>query len=133
MLRSFRSYLRRILKKHMSMSFILNGSNDLSEYAQRACRSFIGSLGAHDIVKNNKLNYYGLFILMAPCATSGLDDYFDSLPKLKQELPRLRMPFSKIFRENSKRSRVNFFSHELIRLLWIKFRQEESEVIKQYL
>ena len=125
LLLSFRSYLRRILKKHMSMNFDYGGStSDLSEYAQQACRSFIAGLGAHDVVQNNKLNYYGLLILMAPCATSGLDDYFGCVPKLKRELQRLRALFSKIFKVSNRRSRVNFFSHQLIRLLWIKFRQE---------
>ena len=55
---------------------------------------------------------------MVPSSTQNLTKYFTCMPEMQRQIPRLKSIFSKIFRENSIRMRFDFFSDELIRLLW---------------
>jgi len=133
LLRGFRIYLRKSLQTFLDINQIYEGSGDLSMRAQEACKKYIKSIGAPKEVQNDKLNYYGLTIALVPSSAANLNKCFTCIPKLQKEIPRLRPLFSKIFRENSIKLRISFFSHELIRYLWAQFTKDESEEIKAYI
>ena len=43
------------------------------------------------------------------------------------------MNFCSVFRENSKRTRIQFFRNELIQLMWTRFIDIERDFLAQYL
>ena len=50
LLRGFRIYIRRTLRIFMEINQIYDGTGDLSEKAQEACRKYIRSIGAPEEV-----------------------------------------------------------------------------------
>ena len=132
LLRGFRIYLRRTLQTFLDINQIYDGSGDLSAKAQDACKKFIKSIGAPAHVQNDKRSYYGLTIALVPSSASNLNKFFTCTPMLQKEIPRLKPLFSKIFRENSIKLRIDFFSNELIRCIWARYIIDESKEIKAY-
>ena len=116
----------------MEINQIYDGTGDLSEKAQEACKNYIRSIGAPEEVQNDKLNYYALAIAIVPSSTTNLSKFFVCIPKLQKELFHLQPLFSKIFRENSIRLRKDFFSHDLVRYLWAQYIFDENIEIKAY-
>ena len=55
------------------------------------------------------------------------------IPKLQGQIAHLKPLFSKIFRENSIKMRIDFFSDELIRCLWTQYIFDENHEIKTYM
>ena len=110
-----------------------HGSGELSEKAQEACRKFIKSVGGSPAAQNDKMNHYGLAIILVPSSAANLNKFFMCVPKLQQEIPRLKPLFCKVFRENSIRMRMEFFSNELMRCIWTQYIFDESAQIKAYI
>lgn len=79
------------------------------------------------------MNHYGLIIAMVPSSSANLEKALICIPKLQKQIPKLKPLFSKIFRENSIRLRMNFFSHELIQHLWAQYTFDECKEIKNYI
>ena len=50
LLRGFRIYIRRTLRIFMEINQIYDGTGDLSEKAQEACKNYIRSIGAPEEV-----------------------------------------------------------------------------------
>ena len=82
LLRGFRIYIRRTLRIFMEINQIYDGTGDLSEKAQEACRKYIRSIGAPEEVQNDKLNYYALAIAIVPSSTTNLGKFFMCIPQL---------------------------------------------------
>lgn len=133
LLRGFRIYLRRTLQVFLDINQIYDKSGDLSEVAQNACRQFIKSVGAPLHVQEDKSNHYGLMIALVPSSTSNLEKFFICVPKMQEEIPKLKPIFSKIFRENSIKLRLEFFSNELIQEIWSQYMLDESHQIRSYI
>ena len=132
LLRGFRIYLRRSLQIFLDINQIYDGSGDLSQKAQEACKKFIKSVGAPEHIQNDKMTYSGLTIVLVPSSASNLTKFFMCIPELQSQIPRLKPLFSKIFRENSIKLRMDFFSNDLVRYLWSQYIFDENKEIKAY-
>ena len=83
-------------------------------------------------VQEDKRNHYGLMIALVPSSTANLEKFFICVPKMQREISRLKPIFSKIYRENSIKLRLEFFSNELIRHLWSQYIHDEAHQIRAY-
>lgn len=79
------------------------------------------------------MNHYGLVIVLVPSSASNLHKFFLYLPKLRENIDKLKPLFCKVFRENSVRLRTQLFSNELMRYIWRRFTLDEGAAIKSYI
>lgn len=77
--------------------------------------------------------HYGLAIISMPSSAANLNKAFVDLPKVQAHLPKLRMVYCKIFRENSIKLRIQLFSNELMQCVWRLYIQDEAVQIRAYL
>lgn len=114
LLRGFRIFLRRLLQYHFDINQIFDGSGDLSTKTIQACKQFLLGIGASDDIINEQYNHHALAVALAPSSASNLHKFFEGVPALQRNLPRLKPVFCTIFRENSIKLRQKFFREELI-------------------
>ena len=62
-----------------------------------------------------------------------MNKFFDGVPAIQKNIPRLKPIFCTIFRENSIKLRQKFFKHELICILWRNYVASEAKEIRDYL
>ena len=55
------------------------------------------------------------------------------MPSVQESLPVIKQIFCRIFRENSIKLRVKFFSNELVQVLWRKYLTEKEGEIRNYI
>lgn len=132
LLRTFRTYIRASLRLFVDVDQIYNSQGDLNEKASESFAQFIKSSGAPQSVAQNKMNHYSLAIMVAPSSTNNLEKFFQAVPDLSSELATLKPIFSRIFRENSIKLRMQFFANELIRHLWAQFINEKSKEVRKF-
>ena len=77
--------------------------------------------------------HYGLAIISMPSSSANLTKAFAALPRIQAQLPRLRMVYCKIFRENSIKLRIQLFSNELMQCVWMLYAHDEAAEIRAYL
>ena len=101
LLRGFRAFLRRLLQMHFDINQIFDGSGDLSQQTILACRNFLTELQASEEVINDQYNHHALAVSLAPSSAANLHKFFEGVPALQRNLPRLKPIFCTVFRENS--------------------------------
>lgn len=71
-------------------------------------------MGAPEHITSNQLNLHALIVLAMPVAAKNMSTALKNLPRVRANLPSLIQTFCSVFRENSKRIRMNFFRNELV-------------------
>lgn len=94
-----------------------------------ACHDFIRSVGGSEYAQHDRDMHYGLAILSMPSSAANLTKAFEALPLIQKHLPRLRMVYCKVFRENSIKLRTQLFSNELMQCVWMLYAHDEAAEI----
>ena len=76
---------------------------------------------------------HALIILSLPSAAKRMEETLMRVPRVRASLNHVKESFSVIFRENSKRLRINFFSNKLVQHLWTHYIHAEENQIASYL
>ena len=82
---------------------------------------------------NRPFNHYALAVALAPSSSNNLSKFFNGVPELQKNLPRLKPVFCTVFRENSIKLRKKFFAEELVQILWRNYIQSQSDELRRYL
>ena len=134
LLRGFRSYYRTKLNHSLNLQQVIDTFvTDLTEQLEVQSRRFLIELDAPQSIIENPLNQHALIVLAMPVAAKNMNRALVNLPRVRANLARLLINFSCVFRENSKRIRAQFFSDELIQLMWRKYIDAEGDYIANYL
>ena len=134
MLREFRCHWRTRLNQVLDFSKIKDDSTgEAIRQLEQNCRDLLIDINAAPHIVENRLNLHALIILAMPATSKKMEKYLTWLPDVRNNLPRLLNVFCSVFRENSKRIRIQFFRNELVQLLWQRFTSTESEFVKHYL
>ena len=64
---------------------------------------------------------------------NSMDHALQDMPRVRASLNRLLTKFCSIFRDNSKRLRLSFFSDALVQFMWTRYIDAESDFIASYL
>ena len=114
LLRGFRSFMRLQIAKFVDINRIHDYNGEVNYRTIEACKACLREFDAPEEFQSNNLYQHALLVLLAPSSFSNLDKFFNGLPSVQKSLPVIKQIFCRIFRENSIKLRVKFFSNELV-------------------
>ena len=85
---------------------------------ENQCFNFLRQIDAPLQIAENPLHQQALVVLAMPVTAKNLRKALVNLPSVTANLDQLALIFCSVFRENSKRSRINFFSNKLVQHMW---------------
>lgn len=122
LLRGFRSFYRSQLVQCIGLYQINEYMNAAKlSNIENQCHDFLRQIDAPLHIAENPLHRQALVVLAMPVAAKNLKKALANLPSVKANLDQLAPIFCSVFRENSKRTRIQFFSNELVQHMWQRY------------
>lgn len=132
LLRGFRLWVRAKIQRNFDFNNFFDSTGEVRQEVFEACANFMLTLGLPERVANNQRNQMALTIMLSSTSAGKLSKYFEKSYLMKPHIFELKQSYCAVFRENSVFLRHRFFGDELIRLLWSKYIEQQSESINEY-
>lgn len=100
---------------------------------ENECRTVLRTIGVPEEMIERPRNLHALIVLILPVSAGNLERSLRHIPAIYGNLQELSPLFCKIFRENSCRKRLSFFSDALVRVLWSHYISVELDYLVDYL